>query len=65
MQVFEGTQATKRVAIAWPAVTKYTLPGANMKKGKTYTWYVWPGIGAKAAAKYGKLIGKVTFTYTG
>jgi large repetitive protein len=65
VQVFEGTQAAKRVGIAWPAVTKYTLPGTDMKKGKVYTWYVWPGIGAKSAAKYGKLIGKVTFTYTG
>ena len=22
-----------------------------MKKGKVYTWYVWPGIGAKAAGE--------------
>ena len=44
---------------------EYTLPGKDMKKGKIYTWYVWPGIGAKSAAKYGKLIGKVTFTYAG
>jgi hypothetical protein len=65
VQVFEGTQAAKRVGIAWPAVTKYTLPGKDMQKGKVYTWYVWPGIGAKSAAKYGKLIGKVTFTYAG
>jgi fibronectin type 3 domain-containing protein len=65
VQVFEGTQASKRVSISWPAVTKYTLHGKSMKKGKTYTWYVWPGIGAKSTAKYGKLIGKVTFVYAG
>jgi fibronectin type 3 domain-containing protein len=65
VQVFEGTQASKRVGISWPTVTKWTLPGKYMQKGKVYTWYVWPGIGAKSAAKYGKLIGKVTFTYTG
>jgi endoglucanase len=65
VQVFEGTQASKRVGISWPAVTKWTLPGKLMKKGKVYTWYVWPGIGAKSSAKYGKLIGKVTFTYSG
>jgi hypothetical protein len=65
VQVFEGTQASRRVGISWPTVTKWTLPGKEMKKGKVYTWYVWPGIGAKSAAKYGKLIGKVTFTYTG
>jgi len=55
VQVFEGTQASKRVGISWPTVTKWTLPGKEMKKGKVYTWYVWPGIGAKSAAKYGKL----------
>jgi hypothetical protein len=65
VQVFEGTQATKRVGISWPTTTGWKLPGSDMKKGKTYTWYVWPGIGAKASAKYGKLIGKVTFTYAG
>jgi fibronectin type 3 domain-containing protein len=65
VQVFEGTQASRRVGISWPTVTKWTLPGKDMKKGKVYTWYVWPGIGAKSAANYGKLIGKVTFTYTG
>jgi hypothetical protein len=65
VQVFEGIQASKRVGISWPTVTKWTLPGKYMKKGKVYTWYVWPGIGAKSAANYGKLIGKVTFTYTG
>ena len=27
VQVFEGTQAKKRVGISWPAVTKWTLPG--------------------------------------
>ena len=34
VQVFEGTQATKRVAVAWPAGTSWTLPGADLKKGK-------------------------------
>jgi Bacterial Ig-like domain len=65
VQVFEGKQAKTRVGVAWPTGTTWTLPGADMQKGKTYTWYVWPGLGAKAAARYGKLIGKVTFTYTG
>jgi hypothetical protein len=65
VQVFEGNGTTKRVAIAWPAGTSYVLPAKDLVKGKTYTWYVWPGIGAKAAAKYGALIGKQTFTYTG
>ena len=41
------------------------LPHAKLKRGKTYTWYVWPGLGAKAKAHYGKLIGKNAFTFTG
>jgi hypothetical protein len=65
VQVFVGTEATKRVDVAWPTRTSWTLPGSELKKGTTYTWYVWPGLGVKSAAHYGKLIGKVTFTYTG
>jgi hypothetical protein len=65
VQVFEGSGTTKRVGIAWPKGTTYVLPAADLVKGKTYTWYVWPGIGAKVAAKYGSLIGKQRFTYTG
>jgi hypothetical protein len=65
VQVFEGNGTTKRVGIAWPLATRYVLPSADLKKGKTYTWYVWPGLGAKAAAKYGALIGKQTFKYLG
>jgi large repetitive protein len=65
VQVFEGSGTTKRVGIAWPKSTSYVLPKSDLVKGKTYTWYVWPGIGAKAAAKYGSLIGKQSFTYTG
>jgi len=26
-----------------------------------YRWYVWPGFGSKAAARYGKLIGTSSF----
>jgi len=26
-----------------------------------YTWYVWPGIGARAAVKYGDLLGRSSF----
>ena len=65
VQVFEGSGTTKRVAIAWPAGTSYVLPAKDLVKGKSYTWYVWPGIGAKIKAKYGTLIGKQSFTYTG
>ena len=63
MKTHSGT--SKRVGISWPVGTSWALPGSDLKKGKTYTWYVWPGVGAKAAAKYGTLIGKQTFVYSG
>ena len=31
VQVFAGTQATKRVAVAWPAGTSWTLPGSTLE----------------------------------
>jgi hypothetical protein len=34
-----------------------------MTKG-VYTWYVWPGYGAREAAKYGPLMGSATFQVT-
>ncbi len=62
VQVYSGK---KRILVSWPAGGKLQLPQAKLKRGKTYTWYVWPGLGAKAKAHYGKLIGKSTFTFTG
>ena len=62
VQVYAGK---KRILVSWPVAGKLQLPQAKLKRGKTYTWYVWPGLGAKAKAHYGKLIGKSTFTFTG
>jgi fibronectin type 3 domain-containing protein len=62
VQVYLGK---KRVAIAWPRGTSWAVPAGALKKGQTYTWYVWPGLGAQKAARYGSLIGKATFTYRG
>ena len=62
VQVYAGKQ---RILVSWPASGKLQLPNAKLKRGTTYTWYVWPGLGAKAKAHYGKLIGKSTFTFTG
>jgi fibronectin type 3 domain-containing protein len=62
VQVYLGK---KRVAIAWPHGTSWAVPAGALKKGQTYTWYVWPGLGAQKAAHYGALIGKATFTYRG
>jgi hypothetical protein len=35
----------------------------KMTKG-VYTWYVWPGYGAREAAKYGPMMGSATFQVT-
>jgi hypothetical protein len=35
----------------------------KMKKG-LYTWYVWPGYGARADVNYGPLMGSATFRLT-
>ena len=39
--------------------------GKSYKIAKgTYTWYVWPGYGARADVKYGPLMGSATFQIT-
>jgi len=60
-----------------PALVTWTTgPSLNFKspwkwEGKsykiakgTYTWYVWPGYGARANVKYGPLMGPATFQIT-
>jgi hypothetical protein len=58
----------RKVLSAWPAQPRFHLRKQWVFKGKHYkltpghyTWYVWPGVGKRAAAKYGKLIGKSDF----
>ncbi len=62
-----GTKALS----AWPATTRLQLARSWSYDGKAYTlkpgrytWYVWPGIGGRAAAVYGPLLGKSTFVVT-
>ena len=62
VQIYAGK---KRVAVGWPGGHSLVVPHAKLHKGVKYTWYVWPGLGAKAKAHYGKLIGKNVFTYAG
>jgi hypothetical protein len=52
------TRDGARVAIGWPTGPSWTPP--KLKAG-LYRWYVWPGFGSKAAARYGKLIGSSSF----
>jgi hypothetical protein len=57
-----------KVLTAWPVTARFRLPRAWMFSGHheklapgTYKWYVWPGHGARAAARYGRLLGGSTF----
>jgi len=65
LQVFRGG---KKVLSVWPGIARFRLAKAWTFKTKhyklgpgRYTWYVWPGLGKRAAKKYGKLIGKSDF----
>jgi hypothetical protein len=65
VQLWRGKQ---KVLSAWPSFARYQLQRSWRYDGKrfaltpgVYTWYVWPGIGAKAAVKYGPLLGSRTF----
>ena len=62
VQMYLGS---KRVTQAWPKNASFKIPRSKLKRGKTYTWYVWPGVGYKSAGRYGTMIGKSTFTYLG
>ena len=57
-----------KVLTAWPVTAHFRLPRSWMFAGHheklapgTYRWYVWPGHGARAAARYGRLLGGSTF----
>jgi len=67
VQLFRGST---KVLSAWPSQNKFVLRSTWKYNGHryrlrpgTYRWYVWPGIGARRYAKYGKLLGQNTFTY--
>ena len=53
-----------KVMSVWPLGPSFRLPKAWSFEGKhhrlargIYRWYVWPGIGARAKAKYGRMLG--------
>jgi hypothetical protein len=57
-----------KVFSAWPARARLQLSRAWRLNGRrhrlgpgTYRWYVWPGFGRPAAARYGPAIGSRTF----
>jgi hypothetical protein len=57
VQVWRGTRLRK-VVTAWPAGPSYRP--AALRPGR-YTWYVYPGFGARRAVRYGSLLGAGTF----
>lgn len=48
----------RKVLTTWPSGTSVRLPA--LQPG-TYTWFLWPGMGARTQNRYGPLIGKSTF----
>jgi hypothetical protein len=65
LQLYRGT---RKVLSTWPVGTSFRLPKTwsyaghrfNLTRGK-YKWFVWPGRGPRAQAKYGALLGSSTF----
>jgi hypothetical protein len=58
----------KKLLSIWPTTNSLSLTPTWTFKGVhyrlapgTYRWYVWPGIGPLARARYGKLLGSNTF----
>ncbi|HEV2711723.1 MAG TPA: hypothetical protein VGU26_01395 [Gaiellaceae bacterium] len=58
----------RKVLSAWPADPSYRLRRTWSYNGRRYRlrpglyrWYVWPGLGRRSAAKYGRLLGSSTF----
>jgi hypothetical protein len=67
VQLYRGST---KVLSAWPSQNRFVLRSTWKYKGRryrlqpgTYRWYVWPGIGPRRYAKYGKLLGQNTFVY--
>jgi hypothetical protein len=57
-----------KILTVWPTKPQFQLKKTWKFKGRkytlkpgTYTWYVWPGYGARSAVDYGELLGSRTF----
>lgn len=58
----------RKILSAWPSRSRYLLRRSWTHEGRTfrlrpgtYTWFVWPAFGTKAAPNFGKLIGQSSF----
>jgi hypothetical protein len=65
VQLWRGNQ---KLLSTWPEQARFQLRRTWTYEGRprrlapgVYTWYVWPGIGARSAARYGQMLGKSTF----
>jgi hypothetical protein len=64
VQVWRG----RKIFSAWPTRTRLRLTRSWTYRGREYhltpgryRWYVWPGYGARAAKRYGRLLGASSF----
>lgn len=62
----------RKVLSAWPARPGFRLRRTWTYNGRryrlrpgVYRWYVWPGLGRRSAADFGRLLGSSTFVVTG
>jgi hypothetical protein len=58
----------KKILSVWPVRPAYLVKKSWKYEGRkytlkpgTYTWFVWPGYGARSAVDYGELMGSRTF----
>jgi hypothetical protein len=65
VQLFRGG---RKILSLWPSTNHVQLPKTwrferhpYSLSPATYTWYVWPGVGARAAKRYGAVLGSSTF----
>jgi hypothetical protein len=68
VQLFRGK---RKVLSVWPARPRLQLDGSwrfagerrRLVGGHVYRWFVWPGIGSRAANDYGRLVGTRSFRF--
>jgi hypothetical protein len=60
-----------KVLSIWPPRARYKLGLSWRYKARryalspgSYVWYIWPGLGPRAKAKHGNLLGQSTFVVT-
>jgi hypothetical protein len=68
VQLFRGT---RKILTIWPLKSQLALHRTWKFGGRkitltpgTYHWYVWPGFGARAAVRYGGMLGSSSFAMT-